>query len=236
MPERDLAQADTSLEGVGDAGGRERRLERGPQAVEGRAHDPDLLRCRAVAHEPQDLVGDELERPPRPGRLEEAHGALERRRIGPLTLAEERPLEMRERRMGDLRVRGRQLLHPPVREAGQVGGRPAERGEGGASGLVRERDGHVRPAGERLNQGPLRAGQVLEAVREHGPALPGGELALDALDGVPALEVAVGELELLELLAIGTVERRQVPGGFVRVDEPGLELGDRGQKRLAEAG
>ena len=121
--------------------------ERGPQAVEGRTDDPDLLRRRAVAHEPQDLVGDELERPPRPGRLEEAHGALERRRIGPLTLAEERPLEMRERRMGDLRVRGRSSsTRPSARPARSAAVRPSEAKAGRPGSYGSETATSVRPA------------------------------------------------------------------------------------------
>ena len=50
------------------------------------------------ADEREDLVGDELERPARAGALEEADGALERRR-GARPVDEQRPLEVRERRM-----------------------------------------------------------------------------------------------------------------------------------------
>jgi hypothetical protein len=53
---------------------------------------------------------------------------------------------------------------------------------------------------------------------------------------VPALEVAVGQVEPLQCLAVGAVERRDVPCRLVRVDQPRLELGDRREQRLPEAG
>ena len=158
----------------------------------------------------------------RPGRLEEAHGALERRRIGPSPSLKSVRSRCASAGWAILAYAGGSS-HSPVREAGQVLGRPAERGEGGS---VRARTGarRPRPSGRRAPEpGPTaRRSGPRSRTRAREPALPGGELALDALDGVPALEVAVGELEL-ELLAIGPVERRQVPAGFVRVDELGLE-------------
>ena len=92
----------------------------------------------------EDLVGDELERRARAGALEEADRALAvgRRRRDVL---EQRPLEVRQRRMRVLRVPRRQLLEPPAGEARQIGGRALERGEGRPARLVRERDRDVRP-------------------------------------------------------------------------------------------
>ena len=157
-----------SLERIGNAGAGQRRLERGPEPVERRADEPDRLRrWRPVTQEVEHLVGDQLERTAGARPLEEAHGTLERRRPRVLGVREERALEVGERRVCDLRVRGRQLLDPTVRETGEIVGRAAQGGEGRPARLVGKRDVDLGATGEGPEQGPLRAGQVLEAVREH---------------------------------------------------------------------
>ena len=55
-----------------------------------------------------------------------------------------------------------------------------ERCERDPTGLVRQRHLHLGAAGERLEQRPLGAGQVLEAVREHRLAVPRVEVGLRA--------------------------------------------------------
>ena len=64
------------------------------------------------------------------------------------------------------------LLDSPVRETREVAHGPLERGERGAAGLVRDRNGDLGARGERLEQRPLRAGQILEAVGKDGLACP----------------------------------------------------------------
>ena len=76
--------------------------------------------------------------------------------------------------------------------------------------LVRQRDGDLGAAGERAEQLPLGAGQILEAVREHRLAVPGLEVRLEPLDGVPAQRVAVPAAEPVELRAVGGEETTEV--------------------------
>src|SRR5438477_5702856 len=92
--------------------------------------------------------------------------------------------------------------------------------------LVRERDRDLRAAGERLEQRPFRAGQVFEAVREDGFAVPGRELACDPLGRIATLELAVPEAEPVEVLAIRRVELRELAVEVTRLEQRGLELGD----------
>ena len=58
-------------------------------------------------------------------------------------------------------------------QGGEIFLRPPERREGGPAGLVRHRDGQLGAGRERLEEAPLRPGQVLEAVREDRTAVPG---------------------------------------------------------------
>ena len=145
-------------------------------------------------------------------------------------------LEMREGSRGDLAVAGRQLLDAACGERRQVVRRPAKRVECGAVRLVRERDGDLRAPGERLEQRPFGAGQVLEAVRKDRAAVPGLELRRHTLGRVAALQVAVPELEPIELGAVGPVQAREVAFEVGRLDQAGLELAERAGERIREAG
>ena len=173
VPVRGLGDLQRGVERVRDAERAECRLERRADAVERRADDEDLVGSGAAAHELQDLVRDELERCARAGALEEANRALAFGRRGRDVL-EERPLEVGQCGMGVVPVPGRQLLEPAAGEARQIGGGALERGEDGPSRLVLERHRDVHPAGERLEQLPLRRAQILEPVCVDGPAVPGG--------------------------------------------------------------
>ena len=82
---------------------------------------------------------------------------------------------------------------------------------GARFGSYGKRDGDVGAAGERFEERPLRAGQVLEAVGEDGPVRPGVELAGDEVGGVSPAQVPVPEPELLELGAIRRVESARSP-------------------------
>src|SRR5581483_3739082 len=103
-------------------------------------------------------------------------------------------------------------------------------------GLVGERDVDVGAPRERLEQAPLHRSQVLEAVREDGLAVPGVELAAQALDRPPAERVPVAEAEPVELGAVGRVEGGEVAVEVARLDEARLELAEGGQERVDEAG
>ena len=87
----------------------------------------------------------------------------------------------------------RQLLDRTCGKGCQVGHSALERGEGRSRRLVRDRDGYVRPRGERLDQRPLHSGQVLEPVGEDGLPPPGSEIALDSFCRAAAKTVPVPE-------------------------------------------
>ena len=111
----------------------------------------------------------------------------------------------------------------------------AQRGERGPARLVGKRDADLGAAGERLEQRPLGGGQVLEAVGEHGLAVPGVEIGAEPLAGAPAQQVAIPEPDAVELGAVGGEERGQVAVEIGRVEEPALELGERREQRVGEA-
>ena len=68
-----------------------------------------------------------------------------------------------------------------------------------AAGLVRQRDlTSARPASASSSD-HCALGQVLEAVREDGLAVPRVEVGLEALGRAPAEQVAVPEAEAVEL-------------------------------------
>ena len=219
-PERSTRQARGSVEHVGDTQGTEGGLERRAHALEGRDDDADVFRRNACAKKRQELFGDKLERGPSARGLEEAHGPAERRGLG-FPILEEDALEVRERRLV-VPAFGRQLLDsgPPVvghlagrdlpRQRGQVARRARERLEGGAPRLVREGDADIRPARERLEQPPLSAAQILEAVDEDRRAAPALELARDELAGAARPELRVPDAEAVELLPVGAVEAAEL--------------------------
>ncbi len=92
----------------------------------------------------------------------------------------------------------------------------------------------VGPACERLEQRPFGRGQVLEPVRVDRLAVPGSELGLQALDRPAADEIAIPQDEAVELCVVGGVERGQVAGQVIGIEQPGFELAQRVQKRVGE--
>src|SRR5207247_8152634 len=205
LAERRLADPDPALDRVRHAERREGGLELGALPLDARADEEDLLGLRAASDQLEHLVGDELERSARARTFEEADRSLElrcdRRPVG-----EEVALEVSELGRRDVAVSRRQLLDAPRRERAQILGRARQRFERRPVRLVRKRDRDLGAAGKRLEQRPLCAGQVLEAVREDRPIAPGLELAGDEVSRVAPLQVAVPEAELLELSAIRGVE------------------------------
>ena len=229
-----MRRPERPVERVGNAERTEGRLQGRAQALDRRADDQDLLRRRAGAEELEDLVGDQLERGAGAGALEQADRALGRRRRRRRIL-EQSPLEVGEGRVRVVGVARRQLLDPPGCEPRQVGCRTLERREGEPPGLVLQRHGDVHPPRERLEQSPLRAAQVLEAVGVDRTAVPGGELVRDPARGVAAPKVAVPETEPVELLAISPVELGEVAVDVLGLQQPRFELRNRGAERVAES-
>ena len=98
------------------------------------------------------------------------------------------------------------------------------------AGLVGQRDDHLSTARERLEQRPLGAGQVFEAVREDRLAVPGGEIVLQPLDRASALGVTVPEVEPLELSAVRRVERGELAVDILWIEQTGFELTEGAQE------
>ena len=235
LAERGLREAQAAFDREWDPQRRERGFERRPHPLDARADDRDLLGPHAGTQQVENFLADELVGDARAGSLEEAQLTGERRRLGRL-VDEERAFEIGEARLRPVRPAGRQLLDPAAADGGKIGRRPLEGHEGGASWLVRKRDGQLGTRCQALEQRPLGAGQILEPVRKDRAAVPGAELVGDAAGRVPPLVIAVPEAEPLELLAVGGVERgkilvREIGG----LEQPGLELTERAGKRVGEA-
>ena len=234
-PERRLRKSRPRCDRNGDAKRAEPGLERRAPAVQRGTDDRDLLRRSAGPHEREDLAADQLERRPGAGALEEADGAARLRLLRRL-VTEQVPLDVRESRMSEVVEPRRQDFDPPVRERAQVvDGRP-KRLERRAPGLERHRDGHVRPPGERAQELPLGAGQILEAVCEDGLAAPRLEFGLKAVDCVPAQSVAVPAAEPVELGPVSREEPGEVALDRRRLEQARLELRERGRERVGEPG
>ena len=233
MTERRRVEADTGVDGVRNVEPTEDGLERSPPAFRRREHHRDPVGGDAGAQELEQLVGDQLECAADTGSLQEADRRVEVRRRR-RRLVEQRALEVGERRVRVLGRAGSELLDAAVCQPREVVGGAAERGERDPAGLVRQRDLDVGAAGERLEQRPLGSGQVLESVGEDGLALPRVELGPEPLRRTAPEEVAVPELEPVELAAVGGVETRQLPVEIGRVEQARLELAERLQQRVRE--
>ena len=234
LPERRLAEAQAALERVRDAECCEGRVERRAPAFERRADDRDLVGLGAGAQQREQLLGDELQGPAQARALEEADRPVELRpRASRSGVTKERALQMRE--WSRARTGVRRQLFAALGERVQVVGGPRERGEGVAPGLVGQRHGHLGTRGQRLQQRPLSAGEVLEAVREDGLGAPGVEVAAYALGRVTPFELAVPESKPVELGAIGRVELTELAFELTRLEQRGLELGHGRPERIREA-
>jgi hypothetical protein len=222
------------LDRVRDSERAEHGLERRTPALDRLADDADPLRRRARADERDDLGGDELRSAAHARALEEVHRAVERDlrrgRVGK-ELALDSCQGGCHRKVG----RGRQLLDRARCQPGEITDGPLERRERGATRLVRDRDRDVGPRAQRLDERPLGRGQVLEAVRKHGRAVPGSEIGLQPLGGGAPKAVAVPRAEPVELLSIRTREPTEIALDFIRVDERGLELAERAEQNVREA-
>ncbi len=156
------------------------------------------------------------------------------------------PPRRRRRRAGARRARDPRADRWPSRERARRC-RPAaraprsargagERGEGRPSRLVGQRDVHLSPCGERLDQPPLRSGQILEAVGEdRGPA-PRAQLRSQPLDGGTAHDAAIVRPEPSQLRAVGQRQSGQIGAEIGGLEQPRLDLRQRARERIGEPG
>src|SRR5207248_3060176 len=190
VAERRLREPDLAVDGVRNAERPERSLERRTPTLDARTDDPDALSGRARAQEVEQLLADELERAARTRAFEETHRAVDRLRRG-RSVVEEPAFDVRD---GGLRgvspARGK-LVDASAREPREVLCRPPKRCERRTPRHVRKRHGDLGPPGERLEQRPLGARQVLESVREDGLAVPRVEVRLEALRRGATQEIAI---------------------------------------------
>ena len=127
------------------------------------------------------------------------------------------------------------LLDGPEREAGEILDRPFERRECGSPRLVGDGHGDVGPRRQRLEERPLRARQILEAVGEDRRARPRLQVVLQSFDRAPPQAVAISEPEPRELRAIRVKEPAEVSVEPIHVHQAGLELADGREQRVGEA-
>ncbi len=131
---------------------------------------------------------------------------------------------------------GRRQLHDRARcERGEVGYGSRERRERRAPRFVRDRDGDIGARGQRLDESPLGRRQILEAVREHRRAVPGGEVLLEPLGRASSEPVAVPGSDPVELVAVRLRESPEVAPDPIRVDERRLELAESSEQNVREA-
>ena len=109
-------------------------------------------------------------------------------------------------------------------ERRQIHGRARERRVDGAARLVRQRHMDVGARRERLEEAPLGAGEVLEAVREHRAVAPRPEVAGQPLDAPATEHPPIPRIEPVELVAVGADERCERLVEVVGVEERAVEL------------
>ena len=230
--ERRLRQPRPRGDGDRNAERAEPGLERRAPALERGTDDRDLLRRGPAADQREHLLADELQRRARAGAFEEAHCAGDG---GGSPMSSTNSLRSRCASAGPSGPGPRQNLDPAVRQRAQVVHRRSERLERRPALLVRQRNRHVGATGERAEQLPLGAGQILEAVGEHGLAVPRLEVRLKPPDCVAAQRVTIPAAEAVELRAVGGEETAQVAFERFRLEQAGLELGEGRRERVGEA-
>ncbi len=111
------------------------------------------------------------------------------------------------------------------RERSEVSGRSCERCVRRSPGLVRQRHHDVRAGGERLEETPLGAGQILEAVHENRSVTPRRDLARQALHRPTPQPAAVPRPEPIELLPVRPCVRAERLVEIVRREQRAVQLG-----------
>ena len=150
-------------------------------------------------------------------------------------VGEQRPLDVRERRREELLGAWRELDHGLAGERGEIVDRPAERRVDGAAGLVGDRHVHLRARGERLEQAPLDAGEVLEAIREDRAVSPGPEIARQPLHGAAPKHAAVPSVDAVQLRAIRRRERGERLVEVTWLEQRAVQLCQRAPDGVREA-
>ncbi len=230
VAERRRPKSGAALERDRDPQPGERRPECEPDRLDRRADDRDLLRRDAGPDERQRLLRHELERAARPRTLEEPDRAVEQhasRGVG-----EQVPLDVRQPRRQELLCARRQLDDVAARKGREVFDGSPERGIDRAPGLVGEGDVDVGARRQRLEQSPLGAGEVLEAMREDGVVAPCVQVPGQPLDGASPQHPAVPRVEPVELRAVRPGQRGQWLVQVVGLQETPVELCERATDRL----
>ncbi len=142
---------------------------------------------------------------------------------------------MRERGREELLGAWRKLDDGLAGERREIVDRPAERRVDGAAGLVGDRHVHLRARGERLEQAPLDAGEVLEAVREDRAVCPGPEIARQPLYGAAAKHATVPSVDALQLRAVRRHERGERLVEVTGLEQRAVELCQRAPDGVREA-
>ena len=170
-------------------------------------HDSDLLRRCAVAEQPRDRLADRLDLGQFARRLEhpQARAGLERSG-GPL---HEPALDCEQQAV--VGVVGVRLAAGPLVGA-QLPQSLAQAGAGcqGVAVLVGYGDGHLGHPGELGHQVELLASQVVEAVEEDGPSLPGIAAGAQASDSSAREGVGVAAAQLVADLGVPAEQPRQL--------------------------
>ena len=139
------------------------------------------------------------------------------RRSGPRRRAAARPASRRRRASAPGAPepaapprRSRGELLDALGETGEVLGRAPKRREGRSPRLVRQRDGDLGACRQRLEQRPLGAGQILEAVGEDRLAVPRVEVGPEPLDRMTAKQPSIPAPEAVELVPVTGVEHAEL--------------------------
>ena len=195
----------------------------------------DLLGGGAGPKLGEDVVADELDRPAQAGTGEEADGSgdrLRRRRPG----LEERALEPGERRRGELRGTGRQLLDSSRGERGKVVRGTCERGE--------RRRGRARRAGRRGRRSGRRAPRAATTRPRSDPRSHRRRRALRARttrsprSRSQALRRSRSRSQRpgpVELVPVRGEERAELAVEVGRVEQPAFEVRERAEQRVGES-
>ena len=95
---------------------------------------------------------------------------------------------------------------------------------------------HFAARRQRLDQSPFRAGEILEPVREHRPAVPRFQVAREAIDGGASERVTIPEPEPVELGAVGAGDGADLARQIALVQKRRAHLADRDAERLRVPG
>ena len=146
-----------------------------------------------------------------------------------MAVGEQLAFQMTKRRSRQGGIGSRELQDRSLSENSKILDGPLERRESSAAGLVGNRHRHIGSSRERLEERPLRCGQILEAIGKYWLDAPRVEIAPETIDGCAPENGAVLETQPIELGAICASELRQVSFERVSVQKRRIELGERAE-------